>query len=160
MAALNRLTREFMRISDDVIVNVDLHDDDLFTWFVTLKSQDTTRVSGENIRAEISFPKSYPFNPPKLRFLTSVNHICVGPKGNVCMDILKDAWSPAFTAEMLLIAALSILSDSDERILNDVKEEISELRVKTDSKNKRLLRQKLKEHKIKSEHIVECQQGT
>lgn len=156
--ALNRLSREFTRISDDVIVNVDLQDDNLFTWFVTLKSQDITRFSTEDIRAEISFPNSYPFNPPKLRFLTPVNHISVGPKGDVCMDILKDAWSPAFTAEMVLIAALSILNDSDERILKDVNEEISELKKKKGLKHKVLLRHKLEEQKMKSEHILECPQ--
>lgn len=158
--ALNRLSREFTRISDDIIVNVDLQDDNLFTWFVTLKSQDTTRFSTEDIRAEISFPNSYPFNPPKLRFLTPVNHISVGPNGNVCMDILKDAWSPAFTAEMVLIAALSILNDSDERILEDVENELEELRTKRGARNKRLLREKLKEQKMKSEHILECPQVT
>ena len=160
MAALNRLNREFRRINEDAIINIDLRDDNLLTWFATLIAQDNTRFSGQKFIAEISFPTSYPFNPPTLRFLTPVNHISVDRHGNVCMDILKDAWSPALTAEMVLISALSILNDSDERILDDVKEEISELRVKTDSKNKRLLRQKLKEHKIKSEHIVECQQGT
>jgi ubiquitin-protein ligase len=76
------------------------------------------------------------------------------------MDILKDAWSPAFTAEMVLIAALSILNDSDERILEDVKNELQELRTKKGARNKRLLRQKLKEQKVKSGHIVECQQVT
>jgi DNA replication initiation complex subunit (GINS family) len=62
---------------------------------------------------------------------------------------------------MVLIAALSILNDSDERILEDVKEVISELRMKVGNrKNKRLLRQKLKEQKMKSEHILECPQVT
>ena len=158
--ALNRLTREFMRISDDAIVNVELRDDNLLTWFVTLRTEDTTRFSGQEIKAEISFPTSYPFNPPKLRFLTPINHISVGPKGDVCMDILKDAWSPAFTAEMVLIAALSILNDSDERILEDVKNELQELRTKKGARNKRLLREKLKEEKMKSEHILECPQVT
>ena len=159
--ALNRLTREFRRISDDAIVNVELRDDNLLTWFVTLKAEDSTRFSGQEIKAEISFPNSYPFNPPKLRFLTSVDHISVGPNGDVCMDILEDAWSPALCAEMVLIAALSILNDSDERILEDVKEVISELRMKVGNrKNKRLLRQKLKEQKMKSDHILECPQVT
>jgi hypothetical protein len=77
------------------------------------------------------------------------------------MDILEDAWSPALCAEMVLIAALSILNDSDERILEDVKEVISELRMKVGNrKNKRLLRQKLNEQKIKSGHILECPQVT
>jgi ubiquitin-protein ligase len=72
------------------------------------------------------------------------------------MDILDDAWSPAFTAELILVAALSVICDSDERILQDVNEVIEELRRKVDSKKTRKsrneLRLKLKERDFKCRH--------
>jgi hypothetical protein len=74
------------------------------------------------------------------------------------MDILVTAWSPALTAELTLIAALSVLNDSDERILKDVKEVISELKegmeTRTTRKNRYALRLKVKELESKSQRIL------
>lgn len=157
MAGIRRLKRELQRIvCDDTITSIEINDDSLLNWTVTLCGQEGTRFVGQEFPLQISFKESYPFNAPTLRFLAPVDHICVGPNGDVCMDILQDAWSPALTAEMLLIAALSILGDSNERILKDVNEVVEELREKVNNKNTQKsrhdLRLKLKEREFKSRH--------
>lgn len=40
-----------------------------------------------------------------------VFHPNVSPNGVICLDILKDKWSPAFTIGTLLIAITSLLTD-------------------------------------------------
>lgn len=155
--ALRRLQREFTRSNYDnsMITNVEIRDENLLNWQATLLGQQGTRFAGEEFPVEISFTLSYPFQPPKVRFLVPVDHISVSDNGSVCMDILDNAWSPAFTAELVLIAALSIICDSDERILQDVNEVIEELRMKVDKKksrkNRHELRLKLKERDFKSQ---------
>ena len=155
--ALRRLQREFTRSKYDnsMITNVEIHDENLLSWHATLLGQEGTRFAGQEFPVEISFTVLYPFQPPKLRFLVPVDHISISDSGTVCMDILDDAWSPAFTAEIVLIAALSVICDSDERILQDVNEVIEELRKKVDSKKTRKsrhdLRLKLKERDFKSQ---------
>jgi ubiquitin-protein ligase len=156
--ALRRLQREFSRSKYDnsMITNVGIRDENLLNWHATLLGQQGTRFAGEEFPVEISFTLSYPFQPPKLRFLVPVDHISVSDSGAVCMDILDDAWSPAFTAELILVAALSIICDSDERILQDVDEVIEELRnevnIKKTRKNRNELRLKLKERDFKCRH--------
>jgi len=156
--ALRRLQREFSRSKYDnsMITNVGIRDENLLNWHATLLGQQGTRFAGEEFPVEISFTLLYPFQPPKLRFLVPVDHISVSDSGAVCMDILDDAWSPAFTAELILIAALSIICDSDERILQDVDEVIEELRNEVNSKktrkNRNELRLKLKERDFKCRH--------
>ncbi|CAL5382149.1 unnamed protein product [Camellia sinensis] len=71
--------------------------EDMFHWQATIMGPADSPYAGGVFLVTIHFPPDYPFKPPKVAFRTKVFHPNINSNGSICLDILKEQWSPALT---------------------------------------------------------------
>jgi ubiquitin-conjugating enzyme E2 D/E len=60
---------------------------------------------------DISIPSDYPFKPPKIKFITRIFHPNINSTGEICIDTLKNNWSPSLTLDKVLLSIIALLDN-------------------------------------------------
>lgn len=107
----------------------------VFHWQATILGPPETPFANGVFILEIWFPIDYPFKPPKVKFKTRIYHPNVNSEGAICLDILKDAWSPALTVSKVLLSISSLLADPnpDDPLVTEIADQYKRDRAKYDS---------------------------
>ncbi|EMD39899.1 hypothetical protein CERSUDRAFT_112150 [Gelatoporia subvermispora B] len=117
-ARLRRVNKEIADCKNDKTshISIDLVDNSPFHLRGSFDGPEGTPYEGGRFEVDIVIPESYPFQPVKMRFLTRVYHPNVSSaSGAICLDILKDAWSPVLTLKSTLISLQSLLCSPEPR---------------------------------------------
>lgn len=111
--ALKRITKELQDLNRDPPTNCSAGPigDDLFFWQATIMGPGDSPYENGVYFLNIKFPPDYPFKPPKIMFTTKIYHPNINTSGAICLDILKDQWSPALTISKVLLSISSLLTD-------------------------------------------------
>ncbi|KAF4690839.1 Ubiquitin-conjugating enzyme E2 D3 [Perkinsus olseni] len=111
--ALRRINKELQDLSRDPPANCSAGPigDDMFHWQATIMGPKDSPYEGGVFFLNITFPSDYPFKPPKCHFTTKIYHCNISANGSICLDILKDQWSPALTISKVLLSISSLLTD-------------------------------------------------
>jgi len=96
--------------------------DDIYRWEATIIGPEDSPYNGGIFKLDIVFPEDYPYKPPKCRFRTRIFHPNINREGGICLDILKDQWSPALTISKVLLSICALMTDPnpDDPLLADV----------------------------------------
>lgn len=113
--ALKRITKELNDLNRDPPNNCSAGPvgEDIFIWQATIMGPDDSPYSGGVFFLNINFPSDYPFRPPKVTFQTKIYHCNIAQSGAICLDILKEQWSPALTISKVLLSISSLLTDAN-----------------------------------------------
>ena len=110
--ALKRIEKELKKFNEEEPEGLTAgppDDSDMFKWDASLTGPENSPFEGGTFNLSIEFPKDYPFKPPKVEFTTKVYHPNVKSTGTICLDILKDAWSPDISVTKILMAIQNLL---------------------------------------------------
>lgn len=78
----------------------------------TFQGPTETPYEGGSFTVDIQIPNDYPFRPPKMKFDTKIYHPNISSQtGAICLDILKEQWSPVLTIKSALVSLQSMLND-------------------------------------------------
>jgi len=111
--AIKRIMKELHDLGKDPPANVSAGPvgEDVFQWQGTLLGPNGTPYEGGVFFLNVQFPSDYPFKPPKVHFTTQIYHPNINSSGSICLDILKDQWSPALTVSKVLVSIQALLAD-------------------------------------------------
>eukprot|EP01112_Ceratiomyxa_fruticulosa_P006896 TRINITY_DN1781_c1_g1_i1.p1 TRINITY_DN1781_c1_g1~~TRINITY_DN1781_c1_g1_i1.p1 ORF type:complete len:153 (-),score=32.36 TRINITY_DN1781_c1_g1_i1:132-590(-) len=117
--AIRRIQKELADINLDPPANCSAgpagETNDIFHWVATIMGPSGSPYHEGVFFLDINFPNDYPFKPPKVTFKTRIYHCNINSNGAICLDILKDNWSPALTISKVLLSICSLLTDPNPR---------------------------------------------
>ena len=105
-----RITKELQELKKSQDMIVDMVGEDLFHWKGKVTGPSDTVYEGGKWTIDIVIPANYPYHPPNMKFDTKIWHPNVSSQtGAICLDILKNEWSPALSIRTALLSIQALM---------------------------------------------------
>jgi ubiquitin-conjugating enzyme E2 D/E len=114
MGTIKRIKKELEELEKTPPENCSaglIDDRDLFNWRATILGPEGSPYQGGVFYLKIQLSPDYPFRVPHITFETKIYHCNVNTNGSICLDILKDKWSPVLTISKVLLSICSLMDD-------------------------------------------------
>ncbi|KAF8559468.1 hypothetical protein OG21DRAFT_1480811 [Imleria badia] len=110
---LKRIHREIADAKKEDLGTITLtpSQDSLYRWKATIPGPQGSPYEGGVFNVDIQLAPDYPFSAPKVTFATRIYHMNISDKGSICIDILKQNWSPALSLFKVMLSLSSLLTD-------------------------------------------------
>ncbi|CAE7637447.1 PEX4 [Symbiodinium pilosum] len=100
------------RRNPDPDISLELAGDSFEQWRAIIKGPQDSPYEGGHFKLDIACTANYPYTAPQVSFVTKIFHPNVNfNTGELCLDILKTDWSPAWTLQYVCRAVIALLRD-------------------------------------------------
>ena len=111
-----RLTRELNKLNGESIDGVQIiPPENIRSWTATIDGPIDTPYQNFKFQLLLNFDDNYPVKPPSVKFISPIYHPNVYKDCKICVDILKNEWSPAQNIRTVLLSIRSLLMDPNPR---------------------------------------------
>ncbi|KEG05635.1 putative ubiquitin-conjugating enzyme, partial [Trypanosoma grayi] len=117
VAAIQRLSKEKKKLDETRVCDFYAAplDDNIFEWHFTLQGPAESPYAGGLYHGSLQFPRTYPFAPPDIVFLTTSGRFEVGTR--ICSSISSyhpELWQPTYDIAMVLVALRAFMAQDEE----------------------------------------------
>jgi ubiquitin-protein ligase len=115
-ANLRRLQNEVSRLQNQMsdyekMFKIKMVNDDMYHWEVILFGPEDSLYEGYQFKLDLRLPNDYPFSPPRVKFITPIEHVNINKDGDICLDILKtDGWAASQNIKSVMISIGALLA--------------------------------------------------
>jgi ubiquitin-conjugating enzyme E2 D/E len=92
-------------------IDIRIDNNNMCKWKVIMLGPHDSEYEGGVYVLDVLFSSNYPFNAPDIKFNTKIYHPNIALSGTICLDILKDKWSPVLTFYKVYLSIQSLLTD-------------------------------------------------
>lgn len=95
---------------------------DLYSWNAIIYGPKDTIYENGKFNLSIFIPEHYPFEPPVIKFITPIYHPNISINGDICLNIIRDEWSPILCIRQVLLGICVLLDNPnpDDPLRNDI----------------------------------------
>lgn len=104
-----QIARESKNYSD--MFKLTMVGDDAYHYTIELYGPKDSLYQNNTFILELRLSQEYPRAAPRVKFVSKIEHVNVNKEGDICLDILKDKWSPALKILSIMVSVASLLSD-------------------------------------------------
>ncbi|XP_061183087.1 ubiquitin-conjugating enzyme E2 T-like [Saccostrea echinata] len=105
------------------------NDEDITQLSAQVLGGEGTPYEGGIFKLEVQIPDRYPFEPPKVKFLTPIYHPNIDSGGRICLDTLKmppkGAWKPCLNVSTVLTSVQLLMAEPnpEDPLMTDISNE-------------------------------------
>ena len=111
--AVKRLMKDFEKVKtendEDIIASP--NENNIMSWSAVMIGPKDTIWEEGTFNLTLKFTDEYPNKPPQINFTSKMFHPNIYNDGSICLDILKNQWSPIYDVWAVLTSIRSLLSD-------------------------------------------------